>query len=223
MARLLKFIVIMAFSFRLPIIPLVAARISVLISIKDSTDYTFDVVNAVIFTQVVMHYSLLAATIPCTRPVLKALGTGYMAPIADQVDPGLREQNKRGDSYALSSMGASTKSKRRSSFFSLPPSTTLRTQEPSHRFSTISETSLNGSPPQLPLLVHPGRPASAVDHYLNSTSVTEVYHASSTPSRDASLRVPETAGSDKLIIKKTMGYTVHTDGVPADDDIQDKN
>jgi len=218
MARLLKSMVLMAFSFRLPIIPLVAARISALNSIKNSTDYTFDVVNSVIFAQVIMHYSLIAATIPCSRPVLKALGTGYMAPIADQVDPVLREQNTRGDSYALSSKEASTKSKHRSSFFSLP-SSTLRMNETSHRISSISETSPDTSPPQIPLLTHPGRPTSAVDNYLNS--VTQVSHGSAASSREASLRIPASAGSDKLIIKKTIGYAVQTYSGPEGDDAQD--
>lgn len=116
MSLLLKAVVLSAFAFRMPIIPVAIRRIVALNSVRISADYTFDIVTAVILAQAEMHYNLIAATIPCARPFLKALNTGYMAPRADQVDPVLREQNRGGDSYMLSSKGASSMSKRRSDF-----------------------------------------------------------------------------------------------------------
>lgn len=35
-------------------------------------DYTFDIIYAAILLQVCMHYSLMAATIPCTKPFMRA-------------------------------------------------------------------------------------------------------------------------------------------------------
>jgi len=65
MSYWLKAMVLSAFAFRIPIIPLAIARIRNLNVIANSTDYTFDVVLAIVFAQVEMHYSLIAATIPC--------------------------------------------------------------------------------------------------------------------------------------------------------------
>lgn len=210
MSFLLKMIVMSAFAFRLPIIPLAVGRISELNSARTSSDYTFDIVSAVLFAQVEMHYSLIAATIPCARPVLKALGTGYMAPCADQVDPVLREQNRQGDSYMLSSKGASSISKRRSDGHSTAPSTVTK-KGPEQHISTISETSNTSSEkaPQIPLPTPLNRPTSGIAGYINPTSVTRVYHGSIGPSRQPSLRQPSSAASDKLIIKKTVDYTVN--------------
>lgn len=207
MSFFLKAVVMAAFAFRLPIIPLAIGRMLELNAARASTDFTFDIVTAVIFAQVEMHYGLIAATIPCARPVLKALGTGYMAPLADQVDPVLRERNRQGDSYMLSSKGASSISKRRSERHSTTPSTVTR-KEPEQHISTISETSSTETVPQIPLPAPLNRRTSGIEGYLSSTSVTQAYQGSIGPSRRPSLTQPSSAGSDKLIIKKTIDYTV---------------
>lgn len=42
----------------------------------NGTNPTLDGVNSIIATQVVMHFSIMAATIPCMRPFLRAFDSG---------------------------------------------------------------------------------------------------------------------------------------------------
>ncbi|TLD24673.1 hypothetical protein E2P81_ATG12009 [Venturia nashicola] len=71
-----KFVVIIAFSLRLVIVPLALLRIIELKRITHSRDWTFDAVGAIIFTQFEMHFNLISATLPCTRPFLAAASSG---------------------------------------------------------------------------------------------------------------------------------------------------
>jgi hypothetical protein len=198
MSNWLKAMVLSAFAFRIPIIPLAIARIQNLNMAGNSTDYTFDVVLAVVFSQVEMHYSLIAATIPCARPFLKALNTGYLATAADQVDPTLREQNQRGDSYMLSSKGESDFSKSRvSNRYSATPAAK---QSPEDQINAISESAPTPTSLQLPMPSVTSGPGD----YLMSHAVSRVY-ASDRPQSNTRSDGP---GPDRLIIKKTVGYEV---------------
>ena len=199
MSYWLKAMVLSAFAFRLPIIPLTIARIENLNRAGNSTDYTFDVVLAVVFAQVEMHYSLIAATIPCARPFLKALNTRYLATAADQVDPVLREQNQRGDMYMLSSKDDSDFSKGRLS----------------NRYSAVKKASedqinsISGSAPattslQLPMLSLTSGP----EDYLTSNAVSGVCHGQNAAGRPQSTAGSDSSGPERVIIKKTVGYEV---------------
>jgi len=188
--------VLSAFAFRIPIIPLTIARIENLNRAGNSTDYTFDVVLAVVFAQVEMHYSLIAATIPCARPFLKALNTGYLATVADQVDPVLREQNQRGDMYMLGSKGESDFSKGRLS----------------NRYSAVrkvSEDPINNISPattslQLPMLSLTSGPGD----YLTSNAVSRVCHGRNASGCPQSTARSDNSGPERWIIEKTVGYEV---------------
>jgi hypothetical protein len=92
----------MAFSCRLPIIPVAILRLVNLNHDSGSTDYSWDIVLAVVLAQVEMHFSLIASTIPCLRPFLKALDTGYLATQAAQVDRSIVDPGT-GSSYAKGS------------------------------------------------------------------------------------------------------------------------
>ena len=203
MSYWLKAMVLSAFAFRIPIIPLAVARIQNLNVAANSTDYTFDVVLALVYAQVEMHYSLIAATIPCARPFLKALNTGYMATTADQVDPVLREQNQRGDLYMLSSKGESDYSKSRlSNLYSASHAAVKPASE--DRINTISESAPATSLqlPMPPLTSGPG-------DFLTSNSVSRAYHGSNTSSRPQSNTTrSDSPGPERLVIKKTVGYEV---------------
>ncbi len=190
MSYWLKAMVLSAFAFRIPIIPLTIARIKNLNQAGNSTNYTFDVVLAVVFAQVEMHYSLVAATIPCARPFLKALNTGYLATVADQVDPVLREQNQRGDMYMLGSKGESDVSKGRLS----------------NRYSAVrkaSEDQINNNISPATTSLQLSATASGPGDYLTSNAVSRVCHGP-----NASGCPQSTATSERWIIKKTVGYEV---------------
>ena len=52
-----------------------------------------------------MHYSLIAATIPCMRIFLQNFTTGYLGTTADQLDPTATQAATKGsNSYMMSSM-----------------------------------------------------------------------------------------------------------------------
>lgn len=202
MSYLLKAMVLSAFAFRIPIIPLAIARIQNLNSAGNSTDYIFDVVLAVVFAQVGMHYSLIAATIPCARPFLKALNTGYMATAADQVDPVLREQNQRGDMYMLSSKGESDLSKSRLS--NRYSASTAAKQVSEDQINTISGSGRATTTLQLPI---PSLTSGPGD-YLTSNAVSQVRHGSNDSGRPQSNARSDVSSPERLIIKKTVGYEV---------------
>jgi hypothetical protein len=160
------------------------------------------VVLAVIFAQVEMHYSLIAATIPCARPFLKALNTGYMATAADQVDPVLREQNQRGDLYMSSSKGDSDFSKSRVS--NRYSASTAVKSTPEDQINTISE-----SAPTTSLLLPMPSLTSGPGDYLMFNAVSRAYHDPNTSGSPLSNTTKSDGlGLERLIIKKTVGYEV---------------
>jgi hypothetical protein len=74
-----KFIVLYLFSLRLPVIPLGIMRIQRLFATRHSTDYTFDIVPTLVFSQVEQHWALVAASIPCIRLLFRSWSTGNAA------------------------------------------------------------------------------------------------------------------------------------------------
>lgn len=100
MPRNKKFVVVIAFSLRLIIIPLILVRVIELIWISDSRDWTFDAVRVIVFTQFEMHFSLISATLPCTRPFLKAASSGMWT---ENQGIGLSPGDTAGSSYAMAS------------------------------------------------------------------------------------------------------------------------
>lgn len=58
------------------------------------------------YTEIEMHFSLIAATIPCMHVFLKNFNTGYLGTTADQIDPTATMAGSKGsNSYVMSSMG----------------------------------------------------------------------------------------------------------------------
>lgn len=70
-----KAVVVGAFFCRILIIPPTVVRLRFLNSVLHNTDLTYDSVNPAILTQVVMHFSLMACTIPCMKQFLRAFDT----------------------------------------------------------------------------------------------------------------------------------------------------
>ncbi|TQB70899.1 hypothetical protein MPDQ_007993 [Monascus purpureus] len=61
----------------LVVIPLTILRAIYLTHALDSPDPSLEAVNTAITTQVLLHYSLMAATIPCLKPFVIAFNTGW--------------------------------------------------------------------------------------------------------------------------------------------------
>lgn len=70
-----------------------------------------DSVNSIITTQIVMHFSLMAATIPCMRPFLRAFdsGLGYSVRVQANTDGELSSKYVEDSSYVLQSVNSRNK------------------------------------------------------------------------------------------------------------------
>ncbi|QDS73033.1 hypothetical protein FKW77_009316 [Venturia effusa] len=204
-----KFIVTIAFSLRLVIVPLALVRIVELNWIMDSRDWTFDVVRFMVFTQFEMHFSLISATLPCTRPFLKAASSGMWAE-NQGVERSIR--GTPGSSYAMTSNVSkpSRRSwKKHSMVLSSPrqsftgqrkASTDDRTLDtvPAHLEATKEHPVLDpSSHPTLTTVEHSAH--SSPDSFLQMTLATShVHDKGSLKSYD----------SGRNFIKKTMEYNI---------------
>lgn len=74
-----KFVVVFVFSFRLPIIVLIAFRLKAFSHANLTTNFTFAESSYIALTQTQVNYSLISATIPNLRPIINNLNTHYGA------------------------------------------------------------------------------------------------------------------------------------------------
>jgi hypothetical protein len=74
-----KFVVVFVFSFRLPIIIIIAFRLRSFHQSGLTTDFTFLETIYIALTQTQVNYSLISATIPNLRPIINNLNTHYGA------------------------------------------------------------------------------------------------------------------------------------------------
>jgi hypothetical protein len=74
-----KFVVVFVFSFRLPIIIIIAFRLRTFDPTGLTTDFTFAETLYIAITQTQVNYSLISATIPNLRPIINNLNTHYGA------------------------------------------------------------------------------------------------------------------------------------------------
>lgn len=85
MDRRTKSTVVLAFAFRAPTIAFTVLRL-VALSTLSGHDFTWAYVVPEIYTQLEMHYSLIAATIPCLRIFLKAWHTRFLNMALEELD-----------------------------------------------------------------------------------------------------------------------------------------
>lgn len=72
---------------------------------NETIDFTWLYVNPTIFTTIEMHYSLLAATIPCMHLFLRQFSTGYLGTTNEQLQSTMMgSKGNQSDSYVLSSV-----------------------------------------------------------------------------------------------------------------------
>ncbi|EAS36414.2 uncharacterized protein CIMG_01768 [Coccidioides immitis RS] len=92
-----KFVVLFAFSFRLPVFVIIAFRLYYLWRESVRNDPLFYGADSSVFLEAALHYGLMAATIPCLKPFVKAFNTGWFD--TRGVDTSLHS-----DGYALSNL-----------------------------------------------------------------------------------------------------------------------
>ncbi|KAI9701000.1 MAG: hypothetical protein M1836_001668 [Candelina mexicana] len=187
MPMISKVIVVFAFAFRLPVLVAGIIRLRYLVPTLNSSDYTFDSVYGLVCTQIELHYSLMAATIPCMKPFVKAFNTGYLGTAARQTNYGYGygtgtfgnsdDKTNHGRSFALQSMRSRSADERKH-------------VEPQHQKSThnlkLKEKELR-----------PDMADSTV--YVEHNQVQE--ESGSVTSH----------GSDQMIIRRTVGWDIRYD------------
>ncbi|KAI5205888.1 hypothetical protein E4T38_03974 [Aureobasidium subglaciale] len=75
------------FGLRFPTVILTIFRLLVFIKANKETDPTFYMTMPVVLTQLEMHFTVLAATIPILRNPLEKLNSGYLNTTLEQMDP----------------------------------------------------------------------------------------------------------------------------------------
>ncbi|KXT11672.1 hypothetical protein AC579_7044 [Pseudocercospora musae] len=104
-----KLTIIIGFAFRIPASALTLLRVLAVVSIvkggdnpdERTIDVFWEYLIPTIYTTIEMHYSLMAATIPCMHLFLKNFETGYLRTTADQIDPSSTKAGSQTDSYVL--------------------------------------------------------------------------------------------------------------------------
>ncbi|OQO04045.1 hypothetical protein B0A48_10688 [Cryoendolithus antarcticus] len=98
-----KLTVVTGFAFRLPVIVFTILRFDAFRNtLGNVADITWTYVLLAIYTELEMHASLMAATIPCMHIFLRSFNTGFLATTALQVDSnGTMSATKGKSSYAM--------------------------------------------------------------------------------------------------------------------------
>jgi hypothetical protein len=195
MPRSNKVIVVTAFTVRMVIVPLAVLRIRTLNKNSESKNWPFDIVMAIVFAQLEMHASLIAATIPCLRPFLKAANTGYLATQAVQVDRDIYLEEPHGLSDATGSKGSRQSRQSRHSL----GKNSLAMLSPRASLATISR--LQGHDELVPLPAHLEalEEHPILDPSSHPTLTTVQHHDQRSMNSDA---------SDRNFIKKTIEYDI---------------
>ncbi|MCJ1291175.1 hypothetical protein MMC34_002718 [Xylographa carneopallida] len=103
-----KATVVLAFAFRLLLIIPIAFRLHYINSIVWLANPPLDLSTATLLTQVELNYGIIAATIPCLRPFMKATTTNFGA-AANTQSPSGTNGPKSQEHYGLSSVASNLK------------------------------------------------------------------------------------------------------------------
>jgi hypothetical protein len=111
-----KFVVVFVFSFRLPIIVIIAFRLHTFHHAGLTTNFTLLEAMYITLTQTQVNYSLISATIPNLRPIINNLNTHYGA-MADSTLAGsnYNSNSNSGNSGERTQRSGSRRNSRRSS------------------------------------------------------------------------------------------------------------
>lgn len=228
-----KFVVVFVFSFRLPLIIIIAFRLHSFNHTGLTTNFTFYESLYVTLTQTQVNYSLISATIPNLRPIINNLNTHYGAMAESTITGSNYNSNSNSNSNGSTSRttGArkfgSRKSRRHSSLSNIFPMGPLKRLSKA-KDSAHSGTKGNGSGSReewddMPTLAPvPSIGTQAVDtgssvrvHVGNSSSSAareaEEGRASSA-TRDAEVMSTMSSESRRMMIRKEVDIHVETGG-----------
>jgi hypothetical protein len=224
-----KFMVVFVFSFRLPLIIIIAFRLHSFNYNNLTTNFTFYESFYVTLTQTQVNYSLISATIPNLRPIINNLNTHYGA-MAESTITGSNSGSRNTGTRSVNNR----KSRRRSSLANMFPMRPLRklSLKPKDSAHSGKKGSGNGSGSgsgsreawdDMPDLMHvPSIGTQAVDtgssvriHAGNGSMGTareaEEGRASSA-TRDAEVMSTMSSESRRMMIRKEVNIHVESGG-----------
>ena len=135
------------FSLRMFLVLPVAFRLIFIRNLStSSSDVVFDSVNLIVATQIALHYSIAATTLPCMRSLLRAFDTGLGATTDVSPHAGSSyQQGSKGSSFAMRSLKTKSFNNEPAWHVKATPASILR-----------------------PEVVHPGRSESVSTHSASS-------------------------------------------------------
>ncbi|KAK6423278.1 hypothetical protein LTR95_016546 [Oleoguttula sp. CCFEE 5521] len=170
-----KLTVVTGFAFRLPIIVFTILRFDAFRdTLGNVADISWTYVLLAIYTELEMHASLMAATIPCMHIFLRSFNTGFLATTALQVDSsGTMSATKGESSYAMKTVRS-------------------RQTQNSQERSWNRDTTHEGGKRPMKLNPEQGQTVSSVTH--RDRRVDDGIDTGSV----------ESDGSDKIMVRKTV-------------------
>ncbi|KAK6428184.1 hypothetical protein LTR95_015674 [Oleoguttula sp. CCFEE 5521] len=170
-----KLTVVTGFAFRLPVVVFTILRFD---AFRDTpgnvADISWTYVLLAIYTELEMHASLMAATIPCMHIFLRSFNTGFLATTALQVDSsGTMSATKGESSHAMK---------------------TVR----SRHMQNSQERSWNRDP------IHEGGKSPMKLNPEQGHTVSNVTHRDRRPEDEIDTGSVESDGSDRIMVRKTV-------------------
>ena len=200
MPRRLKATVILAFALRLPVIAASLARLADLGFAYGSAEPFFDIVPAGIATQCALHYSLMAATIPCMKPFIISFNTSWGT------------TNPRGTSYALDELSYGSRDRDRGAGLSYVPAnhSVVSQHGGEERRGSTKRTMASPNKPRGSVGQNIGV-ALSLDSKLRPEAIGHSTYVGKEQRGKGDAESMETDGSQQMIIRKTEDYTVRYD------------
>ena len=217
--------VVFVFSFRLPLIIIIAFRLHSFNYNNLTTNFTFYESLYVTLTQTQVNYSLISATIPNLRPIINNLNTHYGAMAESTITGSNYNSNSGSTSRSRARSVSNRKSRRRSSISNIFPMRPLRKLSLKPKDSAHSGKKGSGSGSgsgsreawdDMPDLTHvPSIGTQAVDTgssvRIHAAREAEEGRISST-TRDAEVMSTMSSESRRMMIRKEVDIHVETGG-----------
>ncbi|EEP80629.1 conserved hypothetical protein [Uncinocarpus reesii 1704] len=203
-----KFVVLLAFSFRLPVFVIAAFRIYFLHQEFIHNDPLFYGASSSVCLEAALHFGLMAATIPCMKPFIKAFNTGWLLAL---------DTSTPSEGYALSNMhrtaysaNAETQFSSKSSIFQASRQGHVLHQEPGTPSSAgsdkmiIRRTTAWNRPAVAPIIPKPTAPRTASIFFRRS----RLYQTSCSQSYHSGRRYPLSSRTCPQKLQKTPGFSL---------------
>jgi hypothetical protein len=213
-----KFVVVFVFSFRLPIIIIIAFRLRTFHQSGLTTDFTFLEALYIAITQTQVNYSLISATIPNLRPIINNLNTHYGAMGESTLTGSNYNSNSNSGTRTTTGHRSSRRGSRRSSLgnvLAMGPLKRLRSKAKDNG-AKGSSSGLRGEEwddmPQLETVPSIGTQAVETGSSAHVSANRDAGHGIGPTMHDMDASSAISGESQRMIIRKEVDIHVQSDG-----------